>query len=44
MVIVAARCVEDYQVIRPAGSLTQRATRLAHDAGLDVAPSAKFRT
>lgn len=27
MVIVAARCVEDYQVIRTAGSLTQRATR-----------------
>lgn len=38
MVIVAAWCVEDYQVIRLAGSLTQRATRLAHDAGLDVAP------
>lgn len=28
----------------PGGFLTQRATRLAHDAGLDVAPSAKFRT
>lgn len=27
MVIVAARCVEDYQVIRLAGSLTARATR-----------------
>ena len=34
--------VEDYQVIRPAGSLTQRATRLAHDAGLDVAPLGKI--
>lgn len=30
MVIVAAWCVEDYQVIRLAGSLTPRATRLAH--------------
>ncbi len=28
MVIVAAWCVEDYQVIRLAGSLTARATRL----------------
>ncbi len=34
--------MEDYQVIRPAGSLTQRATRLAHDAGLDVAPLGKI--
>lgn len=42
MVIVAAWCVEDYQVIRLAGSLTQRATRLAHDAGLDVAPLGKI--
>ncbi|SUB73360.1 Phosphoserine phosphatase [Pluralibacter gergoviae] len=39
MVIVAAWCVEDYQVIRLAGSLTPRATRLAHNAGLDVAPA-----
>ncbi len=38
MVIVSAWCVEDYQVIRLAGSLTPRATKLAHDAGLDVAP------
>jgi len=38
MVIVSAWCVDDYQVIRLAGSLTPRATRLAHDAGLDVAP------
>ena len=37
MVIVAAWCVEDYQVIRLAGSLTARATRLAHEAQLDVA-------
>ncbi|GAL56766.1 phosphoserine phosphatase [Pseudescherichia vulneris NBRC 102420] len=42
MVIVAAWCVEDYQVIRLAGSLTPRATRLAHDAGLDVAPLGKI--
>lgn len=38
MVIVAAWCVDDYQVIRLAGSLTPRATRLAHAAELDVAP------
>ena len=42
MVIVAAWCVEDYQVIRLAGSLTPRATRLAHDAGFDVAPLGKI--
>ncbi len=30
MVIVSAWCVDDYQVIRLAGSLTLRATRLAH--------------
>ncbi|MDF2777849.1 MAG: serB, partial [Enterobacteriaceae bacterium] len=42
MVIVAAWCVEDYQVIRLAGSLTPRATRLAHEAGLDVAPLGKI--
>ncbi|KFC07781.1 phosphoserine phosphatase [Trabulsiella guamensis ATCC 49490] len=42
MVIVSAWCVEDYQVIRLAGSLTPRATRLAHDAGLDVAPLGKI--
>ncbi|AFJ48424.1 phosphoserine phosphatase [Shimwellia blattae] len=38
MVIVSAWCVSDYQVVRLAGSLTPRATRLAHSAGLDVAP------
>ena len=38
MVIVSAWRVEDYQVVRLAGSLTPRATKLAHDAGLDVAP------
>lgn len=38
MVIVSAWVVEDYQVVRLAGSLTPLATRLAHDAGLDVAP------
>lgn len=37
MVIVHAWRVDDYQVIRLAGTLTPRATRLAHDAGLDVA-------
>ncbi|WP_428945103.1 phosphoserine phosphatase [Pantoea sp. FN060301] len=42
MVIVSAWCVEEYQVIRLAGSLTARATRLAHDAGLDVAPLGKI--
>lgn len=42
MVIVAAWCVEDYQVIRLAGSLTPRATRLAHDEGMDVAPLGKI--
>lgn len=42
MVIVASWCVDDYQVIRLAGSLTPRATRLAHDAGLDVAPLGKI--
>lgn len=38
MVIVSAWRVEDYQVIRLAGSLTPRALKLAHEAGLDVAP------
>ncbi|MEM6160274.1 phosphoserine phosphatase [Erwinia sp. P6884] len=42
MVIVSAWCVDEYQVIRLAGSLTARATRLAHDAGLDVAPLGKI--
>lgn len=42
MVIVAAWCVEDYQVIRLAGSLTPRASRLAHDEGMDVAPLGKI--
>ncbi|MGY6031188.1 phosphoserine phosphatase [Phytobacter sp. AG2a] len=42
MVIVAAWRVDDYQVIRLAGSLTPRATRLAHDSGLDVAPLGKI--
>jgi len=42
MVIVAAWCVEDYQVIRLAGSLTGRATRLAHDNEMDVAPLGKI--
>ena len=42
MVIVSAWSVDDYQVIRLAGSLTPRATRLAHDMGLDVAPLGKI--
>lgn len=42
MVIVSAWEVEDYQVLRLAGSLTPRATRLAHDAGLDVVPLGKI--
>lgn len=42
MVIVSAWDVEDYQVLRLAGSLTPRATRLAHDAGLDVVPLGKI--
>lgn len=42
MVIVSAWDVEDYQVLRLAGSLTPRATRFAHDAGLDVVPLGKI--
>ena len=42
LVIVASWVVEDYQVIRLAGSLTPRATRLAHEGGLDVAPLGKI--
>lgn len=42
MVIVSAWNVDDYQVIRLAGFLTVRATRLAHEAGLDVAPMGKI--
>nr|WP_024966972.1 phosphoserine phosphatase [Pantoea sp. IMH] len=42
MVIVSAWSVEEYQVIRLAGSLTARATRLAHEACLDVAPLGKI--
>lgn len=38
LVIVSAWQVEDYHVVRLAGSLTPQATRLAHDVGLDVAP------
>lgn len=41
MVVVSAWHIEGYQVIRLAGSLTPRATRLAHEAGLDVAPFGK---
>ena len=42
MVIVSAWCVDEYQVVRLAGSLTPRATKLAHDAGFDVAPLGKI--
>ncbi|WP_058912145.1 phosphoserine phosphatase [Entomohabitans teleogrylli] len=42
MVIVSAWSIDDYQVLRLAGSLTARATRLAHDAGLDVAPMGRI--
>ncbi len=42
MVIVASWSVDEYQVIRLAGSLTPRATRLAHDEGMDVAPLGKI--
>lgn len=42
MVIVSAWRVADYHVVRLAGSLTARATQLAHDAGLDVAPLGKI--
>lgn len=42
MVIVSAWIVEDYRVVRLAGSLTPLATRLAHEAGLDVAPMGKI--
>ncbi|MTD27473.1 phosphoserine phosphatase [Erwinia sorbitola] len=38
MVIVSAWIVDDYHVVRLAGSLTPRAMKLAHEAGLDVAP------
>lgn len=38
MVIVSARNVGDYQVVRLAGTLTPRATKLAHELGIDVAP------
>ncbi|AVV36604.1 phosphoserine phosphatase [Pantoea vagans] len=42
MVIVSAWNVDEYQVIRLAGSLTPFASKLAHDAGLDVAPLGKI--
>ena len=42
MVIVSAWNVDEYQVVRLAGSLTTRATKLAHDAGFDVAPLGKI--
>ncbi|WP_224653152.1 phosphoserine phosphatase [Pectobacterium versatile] len=37
MVIVSAWNVGDYQVVRLAGTLTPRATKLAHELGIDVA-------
>lgn len=42
MVIVTAWCVEDYQVVRLAGTLTARAKLLAAEGGLDVAPLGKI--
>ncbi|QGY27942.1 phosphoserine phosphatase [Pantoea cypripedii] len=42
MVIVSAWNVDEYQVIRLAGSLTPRAMKLAHDVGFDVAPLGKI--
>ncbi|WP_075182654.1 phosphoserine phosphatase [Pantoea sp. 1.19] len=42
MVIVSAWNVDEYQVVRLAGSLTPRATKLAHESGLDVAPLGKI--
>ncbi|BAE73673.1 Phosphoserine phosphatase [Sodalis glossinidius str. 'morsitans'] len=41
MVVVSAWQIDDYQVVRLAGSLTARATRLAHEHELDVAPFGK---
>ncbi|MFC3394220.1 phosphoserine phosphatase [Brenneria rubrifaciens] len=38
MVIVSAWAVGDYQVVRLAGTLTPRASKLAHELGMDVAP------
>ncbi|WP_416262538.1 phosphoserine phosphatase [Gibbsiella quercinecans] len=42
MVIVAAWWVEDYQVVRLAGSLSPRIITLAAENGLDVAPLGKI--
>ncbi len=42
MVIVSAWRVDEYQVVRLAGSLTPRVAKLAHDNGLDVAPLGKL--
>lgn len=44
MVIVTAWGVDDYQVVRLAGTLTPRAKLLAAESGLDVAPLGKIRT
>ncbi len=44
MVIVSAWNVDDYQVIRLAGSLTPFASKLAHELALDVAPLGKIPT
>lgn len=38
LVVVSAWSVEEYQVVRLAGILTPRITKVAHDLGLDVAP------
>ncbi|KAA8999410.1 phosphoserine phosphatase [Affinibrenneria salicis] len=44
MVVVSAWQVERYLVVRLAGSLTARATRLAHDMGLDAVAMSKAPT
>ncbi|WP_127957885.1 phosphoserine phosphatase [Serratia microhaemolytica] len=42
LVIVAAWCVEDYQIVRLAGTLSAAANQLATESGLDVAALGKI--
>ncbi|QTF10140.1 phosphoserine phosphatase [Brenneria izadpanahii] len=44
MVIVSAWNVGDYQVVRLAGTLTPKATKLAHELDMDVAPMSNAPT
>ncbi|ATA25501.1 phosphoserine phosphatase SerB [Brenneria goodwinii] len=44
MVIVSAWNVGDYQVVRLAGTLTPKATKLAHEMDMDVAPMSNTPT